>query len=73
MIIMAFEDEKLCEQIYSLLLFYLDNFPLTEPEKIKAKGFLEKLLVDYLGWTKPLKYFLSDQFDEEKFYAKISG
>jgi hypothetical protein len=29
--------------------------------------------VSYLEWTLPPKCFLSEQFDEEKFYAKIAG
>ena len=73
MVIMSFEDKSICESIYSLLLFYIDSYPITEPEKIKCKCFLEQFLVGFLEWVKPLKYSLSEQFDEEKFYAKLNG
>jgi len=28
--------------------------------------------VEFLGWTLPVKRYLSDSFDEEKLYAKIN-
>jgi hypothetical protein len=40
MLIMAFEDDTICKNIYSLLLFYIDSYTITEPEKIKCKYFL---------------------------------
>lgn len=29
MIILSFEDQSICQNIYSLLLFYIDAFPIT--------------------------------------------
>lgn len=46
---------------------------MTEPEKQKCKYFLEIFFVGFLSWVKPVKYNLSEHFDEEKFYAKLSG
>ena len=46
---------------------------MTEPEKLKCKCFLEQLLVGFLEWVKPVKYSLNENYDEEKFYAKLSG
>ena len=46
---------------------------MTEPEKIKCKYFLEQFLVGFLDWKVPSKSSLSEDFDEEKFYAKING
>jgi len=53
MIIMAFEDKEVCQNIYSLLLFYIDSFPMTVPEQYKLKCYLEEFLVEYLGWEVP--------------------
>lgn len=53
MIIMIFEDKEVCQNIYSLLLFYIDSFPMTVPEQYKLKCYLEEFLVEYLGWEVP--------------------
>ena len=73
MVIMSFEKEKICEEIYSLLLFYIDTYSMAEPDKLKCKMFLGELLSKFLGWKVPMKFSLSEKFDEEKFYAKLGG
>ena len=73
MVIMSFENEKICEEIYSLLLFYIDTYSMAEPEKLKCKYLLIEFLSKFLGWKIPLKASLSEKFDEEKFYAKLAG
>jgi hypothetical protein len=60
---MAFENEAICKNMYSMLLFYIDAFPMTEPEKIRCKYFLEQFLVGFLGWTLPPKFSLSEHFE----------
>ena len=74
MIIMAFEDKAICQKIYSLLLFYIDNYPMTMPEQFKCNCYLELFLFKYMGWEIPEKQTLNTEvFDEEKFYAKVAG
>ena len=64
MIIMAFENKEICQSIYSLLLFYVDNYPMTIPEQCKCKCYLEEFLVGYLGWEIPERKSLNvEQFD----------
>jgi hypothetical protein len=38
--IMALEDESICELLYSFLVFYIDSATLSETEKSKSKMFL---------------------------------
>lgn len=63
LMILALEEQPICQHIYSLLLFYIESSQGTEAEKIRCKLFLEQFLVGFLGWTVPVKRSLSDNFD----------
>lgn len=73
LMILALEEQSICQHIYSLLIFYIESSQTTEAEKIRCKLFLEQFLVGFLGWTIPVKRFLSENFDQEKLYNKISN
>jgi hypothetical protein len=38
--ILALEEQPICQHIYSLLLFYIESSQTTEAEKIRCKLFL---------------------------------
>ena len=44
-----------------------------ENEKLKCRMFLEHFFINFLGWKLPAKEYLNENFNEEKFYSKISG
>lgn len=73
LMILALEEQPICQHIYSLLLFYIESSQNTETEKVRCKYFLEQFLVGFLGWTIPVKRSLNDKFDEEKLYNKIAN
>jgi hypothetical protein len=72
LMILALEEEETCQYLYSLLIFYIENTQISESEKIKCKCFLEEFLVNFLGWKRPIRHFLNENFDEEKLFAKIA-
>lgn len=71
--ILAFEENPICQQLYSLSLFFIDSIQMNEQEKIKCKNFLNQFLGDYLGWRRPVKRVVSEAFNEEKLYQKIAS
>jgi len=61
--ILAFEDEKACQHLYSLIIYYIETAQLTETEKYKTKLFLEQFLIGFLKWKIPTKKLLSAEFN----------
>ena len=57
--IMAFEDEYICDVLFSMILFYIENSQLSEIEKVKNRMILDMYLINYLGWSLPLKRCLA--------------
>ena len=56
---MAFEDEYICDVLFSMILFYIENSQLSEIEKVKNRMILDMYLINYLGWSLPLKRCLA--------------
>jgi hypothetical protein len=70
---LAFEDEAACQQLYSLLLFFLDAISLNEQERLRLKLFLQQFLVGFLRWRPPLLRHLTPLYDEERLFARIGS
>ena len=59
--------------MYSLLSFFIDASISSESEKTRSKAFLELILVHFFKWSPLIKRCLSNEFDEDKFHAKLSA
>ena len=70
--IMAFEDEKICSLLYSMIVFYMENSPFTDLEKTKYRGLIDGFLIGYMGWSQPVRKGLTEKFSEEAFMLKLS-
>ena len=73
LIIMAFEDESICQQTYALISFYIETAQMGEGEKQRCRTFLEQVLVSFLGWKLPVRRMPSESLDEEKLFSMIGG
>jgi hypothetical protein len=63
LMILAFEEEEVCQHLYSMIVFFIDAVQTNEQEKNRCKLFLEQLLRRFLGWPAPRKKMLTDLFD----------
>ena len=56
-----------------MIIFYMENSPLTDLEKTKYRGFIDGFLMGYMGWAQPVRKGLTEKFSEEAFVFKLNN